>query len=63
MLAERFGGRAVVGWSLASSALLTAGVPLAASLSFWAVFVLRFLTGVAGVSLPNNIEWSIHLMR
>lgn len=51
MLAERFGGRSVVGWSLASSAVLTAGVPVAASWSFWAVFALRFLTGVSGVSV------------
>lgn len=50
LLADRFGGRQVVGWSMAFSAVLTAAMPIGASLSLWAVMVLRFLIGVAGVS-------------
>lgn len=61
MLAERFGGRSVVGWSLASSAVLTAGIPVAANW-FWAVFALRFLTGVSGVCLECSVTKCIDLI-
>lgn len=50
VLSETYGGRAVIGWSMAASAVLTALIPISAAFSYWAVFVLRFLTGVAGVN-------------
>lgn len=50
MLAEWLGGRSVVGWSMAASAVLTAVVPILAGLSYWSVIVMRFATGVAAVS-------------
>lgn len=53
VLAETYGGRAVVGWSMAFSAVLTVLVPVGAGLSYWVVIVLRFLTGVAAVSFNN----------
>lgn len=48
LLAEWIGGRSVVGWTMAASAILTAVIPLCAGLSYWLVFILRFATGVAG---------------
>lgn len=50
ILAEWLGGRSVVGWSMAASAILTAVVPVLAGLSYWSVIVMRFATGVAAVS-------------
>lgn len=50
LLAETYGGRAVVGWSMAISVVLTVLVPITAQFSYWAVIALRFLTGVAAVS-------------
>lgn len=55
VLAERFGGKSVVGYSLFLSCILTALTPLAASINFWVIFCLRFLTGVlGGVLYPAN---------
>lgn len=50
MLAEWLGGRAVVGYSMGLSGVLTAIVPYAASLGFWPVYAVRLITGVLGVS-------------
>lgn len=49
-LSELFGGRRVVGISLGLSGLLTALTPLAAEWSFWAVYAVRVITGLLGVS-------------
>lgn len=49
VMAEKFGGRAVVGWSLLLSAIFTAAGPWAAAWGFWPFYVLRLLVGVAGV--------------
>lgn len=49
MLAEYIGGKAVVGYTIGASALLTALIPLAAQTSFWAVYTLRVLTGFLAV--------------
>lgn len=49
--ADWFGGRLVIGISLALSAIVTMLIPIAANLSFWAVFILRFTIGVLGVRL------------
>lgn len=49
-MAERWGGRHVVGISLFLSGALTGLSPLLAQTSFWPIFVARFLLGVFGVS-------------
>lgn len=49
-MAEWLGGRVVVGYTMAASALLTALTPIAADMSFWMVFGIRALTGVLAVS-------------
>lgn len=51
VLAERFGGRNLVGSMLAISALLTAFTPLAATYGLWVIVANRALLGVCGVSL------------
>ncbi|XP_055625542.1 sialin-like [Toxorhynchites rutilus septentrionalis] len=48
VLAERFGGRNMVGVSLALSALLTALTPLAATYGLWVIVANRALLGVCG---------------
>ncbi|XP_055858837.1 sialin [Episyrphus balteatus] len=48
MLAERYGGKAVAGYSSIFSAVLTALTPLAASWGIWAVFAVRFAIGFLG---------------
>ncbi|KFB47840.1 hypothetical protein ZHAS_00015886 [Anopheles sinensis] len=48
VFAERFGGRNMVGLSLAFSALLTALTPLAAEYGMWATIVNRVILGVLG---------------
>lgn len=53
MLAEWLGGRSVVGYTLAASAILTACTPAAADGSYWFVFAIRLCTGIlAGVLYP-----------
>lgn len=56
IMAERWGGRHVVGISLFLSGLLTGLSPLMATTSFWPIFIARFALGVLGVSgeLSNN---------
>lgn len=49
MMAERWGGRHVVGISLFLSGLLTGLSPLMARESFWPIFAARFALGVLGV--------------
>lgn len=51
ILAEWCGGRAVVGYSIGASAIVTALIPFGAQLSFWAVYALRALTGFLGVNI------------
>ncbi|XP_055314147.1 sialin-like isoform X2 [Sitodiplosis mosellana] len=54
ILAEWLGGRAVVGYTLAGSAVITALTPIAAGISYWFVFGIRLITGVlAGVLYPS----------
>lgn len=50
VLAERWGGRHVVGISLFLSGVLTGLSPLMARDSFWPIFMARFALGVLGVS-------------
>jgi uncharacterized membrane protein HdeD (DUF308 family) len=40
----------MIGYTLLASGIITALSPLAAATSFWAIFAIRFLTGVLGVS-------------
>lgn len=49
-MAERWGGRHVVGISLGLSGLVTGLSPLMAADSFWPIFGARFALGVLGVS-------------
>lgn len=49
MLAEWLGGRSVVGYTLAGSAILTAFTPIAAETSYWLVFSIRLATGILAV--------------
>lgn len=58
-LAERWGGRHVVGISLFLSGLLTGLSPLMARDSFWPIFVARFALGVLGVSefMSHDIKY------
>lgn len=54
MLAEWFGGRSIVGYTLAGSAVFTAFTPVAAGISYWLVFAIRLITGIlAGVLYPS----------
>lgn len=58
MLAEWLGGRSVVGYTLAGSAILTAFTPIAAETSYWLVFSIRLATGILAVSfffIHNNL--------
>lgn len=55
-MAERWGGRHVVGISLFLSGLVTGLSPLLARTSFWPIFGARFALGVLGVSDKNNIR-------
>ncbi|XP_055598417.1 sialin-like [Uranotaenia lowii] len=48
VLAEKFGGRTVVGLTHAVSALVTALTPLAANYGMWAVVINRALLGICG---------------
>lgn len=50
ILSEWFGGRCVVGFALLLSGLLTAVTPIAAEISFWAVYSVRVITGLLNVS-------------
>ncbi|KAJ6646704.1 Sialin [Pseudolycoriella hygida] len=47
-ISEWLGGKDVVTYSMALSAIFTAIVPMFSSLSVWIIFVIRLLTGVAG---------------
>lgn len=49
-MAEWLGGRAVVGYTLAGSAICTVLTPIAADISFWPVVVIRVVTGMLAVS-------------
>lgn len=57
VLAERWGGRHVVGISLFLSGVLTGLSPLMARDSFWPIFMARFALGVLGVSKLNLINF------
>ncbi|XP_058831302.1 sialin isoform X2 [Topomyia yanbarensis] len=48
VLAERFGGRRLVGYTLSFSALLTALTPLAATYGLWVIIANRALLGICG---------------
>lgn len=50
VMAERWGGRHVVGISLFLSGIVTGLSPLLARDSFWPIFAARFMLGVLGVS-------------
>lgn len=49
ILSEWFGARHVIGLSTGFSAIATLLTPASAQLSFWAVFLMRMLTGALGV--------------
>lgn len=48
VMAERWGGRHIVGISLLLSGIITGLSPIIASTSFWPIFAARFLLGVFG---------------
>ncbi|XP_058462887.1 sialin-like [Malaya genurostris] len=48
VLAERFGGRRLVGYTLSFSAFLTALTPLAATYGLWVIVANRALLGICG---------------
>lgn len=50
-ISEWLGGKDVVTYSMALSAIFTAVVPMFASVSVWLIFVIRLLTGVSGVNV------------
>lgn len=52
-IAEWIGGRTVVGVTMGLSGLLTALIPLCASISFWALFGVRMLIGILAVSASD----------
>lgn len=55
MLAERWGGSKVAGYSLLLSTVLTFLTPYAATLHFWVIFSVRVVVGIlAGVLYPAN---------
>ena len=58
ILAQWIGPRYVVGYALLISGLITLATPFAADFSFWAVYVLRILVGLIGVSLSGSSEVS-----
>lgn len=49
MLSEWYGGRHVIGLAMGLSGIATCMIPFSARLSFWAVFIVRLLTGALGV--------------
>lgn len=53
MLAERFGGRHVVGLSMAAATILTAFFPVAAHFGYWWCYAVRVVIGIVGVSSIN----------
>lgn len=54
-LSEWLGGKRVTTYSMGLSAILTAVVPLLAGFSVWIIFIVRLLTGVAGVKYLDLI--------
>lgn len=50
MLAEWLGGKSVVGYTMAASAVVTALIPVSARFSYWLVYALRLVTGILAVS-------------
>lgn len=55
MIAEKFGGRGVVGYALLLSGCFTALSPIAAGFGFYALYIVRFFVGVCGVSICIKI--------
>lgn len=54
ILAEWFGGRALVGYALIMSSIFTIAGPIIAALDiFWLLFATRFLVGAFGVEIYN----------
>lgn len=51
VMAERFGGKGVVGVSMLLSGFVTGITPYLAQDSFWYLFASRFVLGVFGVSM------------
>lgn len=54
IIADRLGGRTVVGFSFIVSSILTALGPITASFGFIPFYLTRFFLGFVGV---NNILW------
>lgn len=54
MLAERFGGRHVVGLSMAAATILTGFFPVAAHFGYWWCYAVRVVIGIVGVSCKNQ---------
>lgn len=63
VMAERWGGRHVVGISLFLSGLVTGLSPLLARDSFWPIFAARFALGVLGVSDKNPMLIAFPLIK
>lgn len=63
-LNQIFGPRAIVGTCIGLNAIATAFVPLAAELSFWAVFSVRVFNGAMSVcsSIYNKYISSVNLI-
>jgi MFS family permease len=51
MMAEKFGGKNVIGISAILSALVTFLTPLFAQKNYWPIFAARFLTGFLAVNI------------
>lgn len=60
-MAEFIGPRMVIGVGLVLSGLLTALTPIAADISFWAIYTTRMVTGLLGVSVDSLIFLHGHL--
>lgn len=50
ILAEWLGGKAVVGYTMGLSGVLAAFTPYSAAIGFYAVYLVRLVTGVLAVS-------------
>lgn len=55
IMAERFGGKGVVGVSMLLSGFVTGTTPYITHDSFWFLFASRFILGVFGVSMIRMI--------
>lgn len=57
ILAERWGGRHVIGLAMFLSGIVTGLTPIVAVQSFWPVFITRVVLGILGVSFMDAINY------